>query len=188
MKKIASILFIGLMILNISGCVSRAEFEALESRVDALEQNNSSPITQMIETPIIETELTFVSSEEIATETEKQFQIYSLDGMSGEEIFNHLTSISTSIPAENYADKFLVEPWLIFDGSYRFWGSENGSYTNTNPRPENLNNYIDQVDFWIQREMDGTIIADKSAMHVRLYLNNYDVAADLFDRIFSYLD
>ena len=38
MRKITTFLFVGLMILNISGCVSRAEFDALESRVEVLEQ------------------------------------------------------------------------------------------------------------------------------------------------------
>lgn len=40
MKRLISVIGIGVFILCACSCVSKAEFESLESRVDALEQNN----------------------------------------------------------------------------------------------------------------------------------------------------
>lgn len=181
MKKIISLVVTATMLISLSACNGKEdntnETQAVSSQLTT--DNNATELT--------ETEITIVSSEVIVTETEKQFQVYSLDGMSGEEIFNHLVSISESIPSEKYVDKFMVEPYESFDDNYRFWGSSNASYTNSNLRPEDLTNYIDQYTFWIKREMDGTIIVNESAMKVELYLSDYEVAADLFDRVYSYL-
>lgn len=41
MKKSVCLLLIGVAILNFCGCVSRAEFDELKTRVDTLEQNNA---------------------------------------------------------------------------------------------------------------------------------------------------
>lgn len=88
------------------------------------------------------------------SQSEEQYQVYSLNGMSGEEISNLIISLSTGISTgdtmDNYADRFTVKPCpppyssSMNDFYYAFWGSESVYYGIETSKPS-VTDYIDGV-------------------------------------------
>lgn len=153
------------------------------------QQGTPNPTNQNTEVTLTDKTL------ETTQETEAQYQVYSLEGMSSDELFNLLVSFSTDIKTgdtlDNYADRFAVEPYTSnANGNgncYWFFGSD-GAYYPNGERPENITNYISTVEVWCQREMDNTItLTNNSGVRIRLFLNDYSIASDLYDKLFNYL-
>lgn len=180
MKKIVSTILVSALALSLCACSSTQPT-----------QETTKPLGQK------SVDAVNVTTSEVldgTQETTAQYQVYSLEGMSAEDIFSLLKSftvdITTGSTLNDYPSRFGVEPFTSnvgngFDNCYWFFGSENAYCEN---RPENLTNYLGQVSVRVQNEMDGTItIMDYSCVNVILVLNDYNVASSLYDQIYNYL-
>ena len=179
MKKIVSILMSSALLLSVVGC-SDNRYDDLERRVSALEEqiaeteereeSNDVIITQPASETVISSELTVV--------TEPEYQVYSLEDMTSEEIYNLLISftadVNTGDTLDNYPNRFSVEPSSFYGYSYNFITTD-------------ASNYIYSVQVNVQTEMDGTITVNNSSyVYTTLYLNDYTTASDLYDLLYQH--
>ena len=114
-------------------------------------------------------------------------QMYSLDGMSVEDIeglFDRLTDVSTGDAISDYSNRFDVQPNQS--------NEQSGQYYFYVDNQSDVSNYIQQISVGAQIEMDGTITVvedcestapelDNSYIGVVLILNDYDTAVALYD-------
>lgn len=181
MKKIISVFMSSALLLGLVGCNS-----ANTNQQGITNPTNQNTEVALTETPISETET-----------TAPQYQVYSLSGMSGEEISNLIISLSTGISTgdtmDNYADRFTVKPcpppysFSSNDFYYAFWGSESVNYGIETSKPS-VTDYIDGVSVSIQQEMDGTVtVNDYNFVEVYFVLSDYNTAADVYDHLYQYL-
>lgn len=195
MKK-ALISLVILISITLTGCVSQAEFDALEERVSRLEQNSGNNDQKQIETTsAIVLESTNIDSSIEVIASENQYQIYSLEGKTGEEIYSQFELLSKTISKGGKLDNcFEVEPCKTeseeqYDTDYYyFWGNTWGQYPETVQRPDKdecaaLTNYITHVRIYYHYEMDGSLIS--ANLQVYLVLNNYEAASYLFERVYE---
>lgn len=171
MKKIVSTILVSALALSLCACSSTPTQPTQENNqpqksVDIVDETTREVLDGIPET------------------SEAEHQIYSIDGMSSEDIFNMLISLSTGISTgdavDKYAERFSVTPWSTSEGdtiAYEFWF------------PENTTNCITTIGFDnVQKEMNNTItIKEYSDVWVRLALKDYDTASDLYNRLYEYL-
>ena len=127
------------------------------------------------------------------TTTKETVEIYSLEGMSAQEIFDLLltfsSDISTGANLDNYSDRFSVKPNFdlpdAYDSSdgqiiYMFYS---GRYYSDTCR-----DYIQTITIEnIERKADGTVVvSDRTCVTVDLFLSDRDTAAALFDLVYDY--
>ena len=127
------------------------------------------------------------------TTTKETVEIYSLEGMSAQEIFDLLltfsSDISTGSNLDNYSDRFSVKPNFdlpdAYDSSdgqiiYMFYS---GRYYSDTCR-----DYIQTITIEnIERKADGTVVvSDRTCVTVDLFLSDRDTAAALFDLVYDY--
>ena len=179
MKKIVSILMSSALLLSVVGC-SDNRYDDLERRVSALEEQMAETEESKESEDVIITPLASetVISSELTVVTEPEYQVYSLEGMTSEEIYNLLISftagINTGDTLDNYSDRFSVEPSSIYNYNYSFDTTD-------------ASNYISTVQVNVQTEMDGTItVKDNSSVYTSLYLNDYTTASDLYDLLYQH--
>lgn len=156
MKKILSILMSSALLLGLVGCNSA--------------NNNQQAVTNSTQG----TEVTVTNT------TVPEYQVYSLEGMSSEDIFNLLISFSKDINTgdtmENYVNRFSVEPCSNNGNSYMFW------------HPENTSNCISNIICDAQIEMNNTItVKYDSKITISILINDYSIVSDLYDRLYQYL-
>jgi len=172
MKKIISILLTSVLMMSICACGTDTQTEETTSTQT---DYSDEIIEEVANTTSIEQTTTQ------PTETTFPYQVYSIDGMSSDEIYDLIISFSSNIHTgdtlDNYTDRFSVQPWLNeSEMRYSFWS------------PENTTNSITGINVNAQLEMNNTItVNDDSSVSVRLALDDYDTASDLYSRLFDYL-
>lgn len=116
-----------------------------------------------------------------------EIPIYSLEGMTADEIMNELTSftvISNDTTITEYPNRFSVEPLEISNGNFfDFYSSE---YPTANYR--DITNCILQVCVDAQIEMDNSITyTDNGRIQVKLRLTDCDIATALYDSAYNFI-
>ena len=107
-------------------------------------------------------------------------QVYSLEGMSAEEIFDEILKISSGISyiesPDDFASVFRVEPYsgYIDLDAYRFYSYKDG--------PSDIRDYIDGVS--IDTSYLGT---ECNQVYITLYITDYDTSIALYELILDYL-
>ena len=107
-------------------------------------------------------------------------QVYSLEGMSAEEIFDELLKISSGISSiespDDFAGVFKVEPYYgyIDLDSYFFYCYKDG--------PSDIRDYIEGVSL-----DEPTEIKKCSQVSISICLTDFDTGAALFDLVYDYL-
>ena len=127
------------------------------------------------------------------TTTKETVEIYSLEGMSAQEIFDLLLTfsadISTGSNLDNYSDRFSVKP--NFDLPDAYDSSEeliNYSFNSGRYYSDTCRDYIQTITIEnIERKADGTVVvSDQTCVTVDLFLSDRDTAAALFDLVYDY--
>ena len=132
------------------------------------------------------------ASGNVAT-TKETVEIYSLEGMSAQEIFDLLltfsSDISTGANLDNYSDRFSVKPnrdlpdaYDSSDGQIIYMFYSGRYYSDT------CRDYIQTITIEnIERKADGTVVvSDRTCVTVDLFLSDRDTAAALFDLVYDY--
>ncbi len=127
------------------------------------------------------------------TTTKETVEIYSLEGMSAQEIFDLLltfsSDISTGSNLDNYSDRFSVKPnrdlpdaYDSSDGQIIYMFYSGRYYSDT------CRDYIQTITIEnIERKADGTVVvSDQTCVTVDLFLSDRDTAAALFDLVYDY--
>ena len=127
------------------------------------------------------------------TTTKETVEIYSLEGMSAQEIFDLLltfsSDISTGANLDNYSDRFSVKPnrdlpdaYDSSDGQIIYMFYSGRYYSDT------CRDYIQTITIEnIERKADGTVVvSDQTCVTVDLFLSDRDTAAALFDLVYDY--
>ena len=119
-----------------------------------------------------------LDGETVATTSNPYFQMYSVEGMSADDIislFERLTDVSTGDLIMEYSERFDVAPESINDGAFGFYVSDDSTDTD----------YIKQIHIE-QVEPDGTItITDRSYVQVHLILSDADAASAIYDYAYN---
>ena len=186
--SIAGVVAVGVTTGIIAGVVSRtSNTKGIETVSDVISEY---PESVMDNSDLQETSGTLSGS----TTTKESIEIYSLDGMSAQEIFDLVLTFSSDISTgdnlENYSDRFSATPEFISvpevgepepDFDYGFYS---GRYYSDNCR-----DYIQTVSIEnVERKADGTVIVtEKSYVQVDLYLSDRDTASELLDLCYEYL-
>ena len=174
--------------LVLTGCVSKAEFDALEERVSKLENSSSysepEDENQSAEgSPNQQDEELTEQSEDIVltTESDSEFQTYSLDGMTANEIISLLDSfryVYDGEPLSEYSEIFSVFPEEIYEnGTYLFHLEGNNIDTNCI--------YIVHVS---NVQMNDTILIDPNGINcvqIEMRVDNYDTASQIYDWVYN---
>lgn len=189
MKRVlATVLTVG-MLFPIAGCVSQKQYDELEQRVAALEndRNNTSTVDSISPTTEIvsNTDASAIDETEEST-PEEVAGIYSLDDMSSEEIVNLiLTYVAT--PSEGSTDDDFVARFP--DDPYGSFSSGNGGGidfpSGTYRDTVYASNYIDYVQWYYSYNMDGTIMIDNSnsLISVMVRISEYDKAVAIYEAL-----
>lgn len=186
MKKIISTILASALALSLCACntVSREEYEALNSRVSALEQQaNNGDTNTTVETtnPVNPVETT-----ESASTTETTSQVsnnYTLEGMTAEEIYAECQKIFQKIPQSNgmtisdYYSCLDYAPVTVEGYSeipnWTFAGNDYAS---------NIKNCISRIEVsGLKEQMDGTIVysvGDNGDSGLWIYTTIYITLAD----------
>ena len=172
-KKIIATLLLSSLILT--GCSNDNKYDDLERRVSAIEDQLNMDSSEVIQTS------NNIESSEISESIESN-HVYDLSGMSAEEMLNLFISfadVHTGDMITDYPSRFDVEPYSTGNGniSYTFYENNYNDITNCI-----LNVYVDT-----QIEMDNSItIEDNSRIQVNLKLEDYNLAAELYDIAYNY--
>ena len=173
MKKLISILLLGGMVLSLSGCISQKDYKDLERRVSNLEQkvgivetSNNNQATQNNQTSNIE-----------ETTIEINNNIWSLEGMTSNEIFDECITLTKYIKTgdiqDNIISNFKVTPEYINEASFSF---------------TNNTNCIQRIYYEAIREMNDTYtVKNTSKCTINLNISDYNLAVELYDKFYEYL-
>lgn len=176
MKKIISITLASALCLGLCACQSDNKYDDLERRVSAIEDQLNIDQSEVVQTSNNNTE-----SSEISESIESN-HVYDLSGMSAEEMLNLFISfadIHTGDMITDYPSRFDVEPYSTGNGniSYNFYEVNYNDITNCI-----LTVFVDT-----QIEMDNSItIEDNSRIQINLKLEDYNLAAELYDLAYNY--
>lgn len=197
MKKIVSTILASALALSLCACntVSREEYEALNSRVSALEQQANNGDTN---TPVETTNpINPVETTESASTTETTSQVsnnYTLEGMTAEEIYAECQKIFQKIPQTKgmtiseyysclgYTPTNLDDPYNNTVPNWTFAGDD---YSN------NIMNCISRIEVsGLKEQMDGTIgysVGDNGDsglwIYTSIYINltDYETASAVYN-------
>lgn len=190
MKKVLSTVLVIGILLSSASCVSQSQYDELEQRVAALENERNANITEVAsvssESDTNETTSIVESEESLPPEVTG---IYSLDGLSSDEIVNlMITYVAT--PAEgstddNFMARFPDNPYGIFSsGNGGGIDFPSGTYRDT----VYASNYIDIIQWYYSHNMDGTIsLTDEynSLISITVYISDYDTAVAIYESLRS---
>lgn len=185
MKKIIPILLSSAILL--AGCAKTPE------KVNETETTTTTTIEETEATVILEPTGSSEESSEaelVIEEPEFTGDLYSVEGMSSDDLYNFIISLSQGINdsdnIDNYADRFSVEPATseigtqigLYDGnSYEFYFT-----------PEDTD-YINFVNVVTGFDEDGTVILQyNSHIEFSVTLSDYDLATDLYAKLYDYLE
>lgn len=169
MKKLISTILVGTMMIGLCACGSKNEVTTQPSITD-----------KQIEFDEPKQDPTLVDTTNPTQETEAQHQVYSLEGMSTDEICTLIINLSTNLHTgdtkEKIEEQFDVSPTSEDYLSYSFW------YLEDSP------NCITSVYYDVQKEMDNTLtITPTSFVRVSLTLKDYDTASAIYSQLFDYM-
>ena len=172
MKKIISILLTSALMMSICACDTDTQTEETTSQNTVY--TVAVPVETTMETEPVETTIV-------------EIPVYSLEGMTADEIMNELISFALITDTDtivDYPNRFAVEPVEVLNGNFfYFYSSDYGT-----------NNYQDITDCIIrmcvdaQIEMDNSITyTDNGRIQVELRLTDCDIATALYDSAYNFI-
>lgn len=190
MKKAISLLLIFGLMFSVTSCVTQQQYDELEQRVAALENERSNSNSEnTIDSSSNDASAT---SDAMPSNTEESIpdevsRIVSLDGMSANEIADLILSY-TATPIEGSTDEDYM---TRFPEAYRSesispnytYGSiyfPSGTYLST----VYAESYVQSVDWHYVYNMDGTIHVpydDYSYSMVSVFISDYDTATEVYN-------
>lgn len=172
MKKIISVTLTSALCLGLCACQSDNKYDDLERRVSAIEEQLNTDSSE-----VVQTSNNNIESSEISESIESN-HVYDLSGMSAEEMLNLFISfadVHTGDMITDYPSRFDVEPESASNNSFNF-------------EYQNIANCINYVGVSAQIEMNDSItVEDHSCIRIGLSLDNYDLAAELYDLTYNYI-
>lgn len=144
---------------------------------------NNNINENVLETTEVVTQTTTATQTTIADEIQTSVEddhIYSLEGMSVDEIVNEIYSLADISNGDNlgdYSDRFAVSPQKREgnSGEYFYFVAHDG-----------IPNCIRSIGVQTRIEMDNTItVTTKGYIYISLQLSDYEIASGVYDRIYT---
>lgn len=143
-------------------------------------------------TPLPTPKPNFKSGKTLGKVSEKQRGSFTLEGKTASDILKLLKTfakVSTGDVVANYPKRFPVKPeYKNNSGSYCEFRTEYYNHDGNSYETVQSVNCVKSVSCKVLEEMNGTFtVENDSYVSTVLYLNNYDVAAELYDKLYKYL-
>ncbi len=178
-------MFCLMAVTSLSGCVSKSEYDALEERVSNLEQqinSNQNNGNTTNENESEETEGTTTAESQVP---EAVNNIWSLDGMTSEEIYELIIEY-TDIPdegttVEEYRSRFSVEPYSSDDATSLFF------FDGTIDDVVYASSYVNSVSNRFDYNMDSSIHVDgiwQPYSSIYVVIDDYDTAVAVYNALY----
>ena len=168
-------------VMNHDNGQMHGDTDASEIEESAHEENQASDSNIALVNTYDADESVSEMSEQSVEDNDAKYQLYSLDGMSNDEIYDLMLGfskdISTGDTLDDYSDRFAVNPKNSTD-----------YYAYTFLYPNKPSDCVKTVQCFVDQETDGTITVDcDSYVLVAVELKDFDKAADLYDLLYDYL-